>query len=100
MTIAQIVTMTQAMFCGGIAFMIAFRFQRAGLNYYFLPSLCAFGIASLLGMQWLSILGRILFYGDWPYVSPYNTMVFGILFVLIVRARGNVSRVFNFEVKP
>lgn len=99
MTMTQLVAMAQAMFCGGIAFMIAFRFQRNGSQYRFLSSLCAFGLASLLGMQWMSILGRILFYGEWPYVSPYNTMVFGILFVLIVRARGNVSRVFNFEVK-
>lgn len=97
MTIDQMIALAQATFCGGICFMIAFRYQRGSSDYHFFISLCAFGLASLFGQQWLSIMGRILFYGEWPVVSPYNTMIFGILFILITRARGNVSRVFQFE---
>lgn len=97
MTSTQIIALFQATFCGGIAFMIAFKFQRGDSTYRFLPSLCAFGLASLLAQQWLSIMGRIMMYGEWPVVSVYNTMVFGILFILIIRAKGNVSRLFKFE---
>lgn len=93
----QVVALLQASFCGGIAFIIAFRFNRGDSKYQFLPSLCAFGLASLFGQQWMSIVGRILFYGDWPIVSVYNTWIFGIMFVLIVRSKGNVARVFRFE---
>jgi hypothetical protein len=92
----QIVAMLQALFCGGIAFMIAFKYKREGSRYHFIPSLCAFGLASLFGQQWLSIVGRIMMYGEWPVVSIYNTFIFGILFVLITRAKGNVSRMFSF----
>lgn len=93
----QLVALMQATFCGGICFMIAFKFNRGDSNYQFIPSLCAFGLASLFGQQWLSIIGRILFYGEWPIVSVYNTLIFGILFILIVRSKGNVARVFRFE---
>jgi hypothetical protein len=93
----QIVAMLQAIFCGGIAFMIAFKYKRAGSKYHFLPSLCAFGLASLMGQQWLSIVGRILMYGEWPAVSIFNTLTFGIIFILITRAKGNVARMFVFD---
>lgn len=93
----QFVALMQATFCGGICFMIAFKFNRGDSNYQFIPSLCAFGLASLFGQQWLSIIGRILFYGEWPTVSVYNTLIFGIMFILIVRSKGNVARVFRFD---
>lgn len=94
MITAQLVAVAQAMFCGGIAFMIAFRFQRGDSSYRLLPSLCAFALASLFGMQWLSVIGRVLFYGEWPVVSVFNTLIFGIIFVLIIRAKGNVAKMF------
>lgn len=94
----QIKALSQAFFCGGIAFLIAFKFQRNGSKYYLFPSFCAFGIASLLGQQWLSLIGRILLYGEWPDVSAQNTMVFALMFVLLVRSKGNVARM--FDVKP
>ncbi len=93
----EVVALLQATFCGGIFFMIAFQYNRGDSHYQFIPSLCAFGLASLFGQQWLSIIGRILFYNEWPTVSVYNTLIFGILFVLIVRSKGNVARVFRFE---
>lgn len=94
MITAQMIAIAQATFCGGIAFMIAFKYQRGESSYRFLPSLCAFGLASLFGQQWMSIMGRILFYGEWPVVSVFNTLIFGIIFVLIIRAKGNVAKVF------
>lgn len=93
----QIVAVLQACFCGGIAFVIAFKYKRADSSYQWLPSLCAFGLASLFAQQWLSLVGRILMYGEWPVVSIYNTLIFGILFILITRARGNVARMFEFN---
>lgn len=91
----QIKAILQAFFCGGIAYLIAFRFQRGAANYYVVPSLCAFGIASLMAQQWLSLVGRVLMYGEWPDVSIYNTLFFALIFVLLKRAKGNVSRMFN-----
>lgn len=86
----------QAMFCGGCAYQIAFRYRRGESSYHWIPSLCAFGLASLLAQQWMSIVGRVLMYGTWPVVSLYNTLVFGIMFVLLARAKGNVARMFDF----
>lgn len=93
----QIVALLQASFCGGIAYTIGFKFKRADSAYHLLPSLCAFGLASLFAQQWLSIVGRIVWYAEWPVVSIYNTLIFGILFILIARSEGNVAQMFNFE---
>jgi hypothetical protein len=95
----QIKALAQAFFCGGISFLIAFKFQRNGSTYHLFPSFCAFGIASLLGQQWLSLIGRILLYGEWPEVSMQNTLVFAIMFALLVRSKGNVSRMFDVRQK-
>lgn len=97
MTAVQLITMAQAVFCGGLCFVIAFTYRRGDSQYKFLPSLCAFGLASLFGQQWLSIVGRVLFYGVWPEVSVYNTLIFGILFCLALRAKGNVARLFDMS---
>jgi len=37
--------------------------------------------------------------GHWPHVSIYNTLIFGILFALVIRAKGNVSRIFEAKKK-
>ncbi len=92
----QLIAGLQASFCGGCAYLIAFKYKRGNSSYYFLPSLCAFGLACLMAQQWLSIMVRALL-GDWPEVSPYNTMVFAIMFILLNRSRGNVSRMFDFN---
>ncbi len=94
-TNSQLITIMQAFFCGGIAFLIAFKYRRGQSEYQFFPSLCAFGLASLMGQQWLSILGRIMVYGEWPVVSTQNTLAFGILFLLLMRTKGNVVRMFH-----
>lgn len=93
----QIVASLQAMFCGGCAYQIAFRFRRGDSTYRLLPSACAFALASLCGQQWLSIIGRVLMYGNWPVVSGYNTLTFAILFILLSRSHGNVSKMFYFQ---
>lgn len=93
----QIVASMQAMFCGGCAYQIGFKFRRGESSYHFTLSACAFGLASLCAQQWLSIVGRVLMYGNWPVVSFYNTLVFAILFVLLSRSKGNVSKMFNFS---
>lgn len=93
----QIVATMQAGFCGGCAYQIAFRFRRGCSSYRLLPSICAFALASLCAQQWLSIVGRVLLYGTWPVVSFYNTLTFAILFVLLSRAHGNVSKMFYFQ---
>lgn len=95
----QIKALLQAFICGGIAFVIAFKFRRGDSSYHFMPSLFAFALASLFAQQWLSLVGRILMYGEWPVVSIYNTLIFGILFVLVTRAKGNVARMFDFNRK-
>lgn len=93
----QIIASLQAMFCGGCAYQIGFKFRRGDAHYRLLPSVCAFALASLCGQQWLSIVGRVLLYGDWPLVSIYNTLTFAVLFILLSRAHGNVSKMFYFQ---
>lgn len=91
----HIKAMLQAFFCGGIAFVIAFKYQRNGATYHFLPSLCAFGLASLLAQQWLSVVSGVLIRNDWPDVSIYDTLIFALLFILVMRSKGNVARMFH-----
>lgn len=93
----QIVATAQAAFCGGCAYQIGFKFRRGSSEYRLLPSCCAFGLASLCAQQWMSIVGRVLMYGNWPVVSIYNTLTFAILFILLSRAQGNVSKMFYFQ---
>lgn len=100
MTITSIISMLQAVFCGGLFFSIALIYQRSGATYKPLPSLCAYGLATLFGMQWLTIMSEMLKTGNWPDVSIYNTLIFGILFALVVRSKGNVSRIFDLSGKP
>lgn len=95
MTLDQTITLAHAGFCGGICFVIAFMYRRGGSSYKFLPSLCAFCLASLFGQEWLSIVGAILLYGQWPATSVPSTLIFGILFILALRSRGNVARLFD-----
>lgn len=99
MTIQTLASIMQAIFCGGLFFSIALIYERKQSPYKFLPSLCAFGLAALFGMQWLSIVFEMLQTGHWPEVSAYNTLIFGILFALVVRAKGNVSRIFEIGKK-
>lgn len=99
MNIQAITAIMQAAFCGGLFVCIALIYERKHATYKFLPSLCAFGLAALFGMQWLSIVFEMLQTGHWPEVSAYNTLIFGILFALVVRAKGNVSRIFEIGKK-
>lgn len=87
----------QAFFCGGLAYLIAFKYRRRGSTYKLSASLCAFFLASLFAQQWMSIIGRVLWYGIWPIVSVQNTLIFAVLFILVARAKGNVSRMFDFS---
>lgn len=99
MTLTAIISMLQAAFCGGLFFSIALIYQRRGSTYKPLPSLCAYGLAALFGMQWLDIVAAALKTGVWPHVSVFNTLIFGILFALIIRSKGNVSRIFDLSGK-
>lgn len=93
----ELVALAQAFFCGGLAYLIAFKYRRKGASYKLSASLCAFLLASLFAQQWMSIIGRVLWYGIWPIVSVQNTLIFAVLFMLVARAKGNVSRMFDFS---
>lgn len=93
----EMVALSQAFFCGGLAYLIAFKYRRKGATYKLSASLCAFLLASLFAQQWMSIVGRVLWYGIWPVVSVQNTLIFAVLFMLVARAKGNVSRMFDFS---
>jgi len=92
-----IVASLQAAFCGGCAYQIGFKYFRGESKYSFRLSLCAAGLGSLMAQQWLSIVGRVLMYGEWPVVSIYNTLVFAIIFFLLMQSKGNVAKMFDFS---
>lgn len=92
-----IIASLQAFFTGGCAYLIAFKYQRGESSHQWVPSFWAFALASVMAQQWLSIVGRVLMYGEWPAVSIYNTFTFAILFVLLRRSKGNVARMFDFS---
>lgn len=93
-----VLTVIQAAFTGGSAYLIAFTYRRGSAGYSLLISSCAAGMACCLGMQWLSLTAPLLWYGVWPpAVSLNNTLFFGIVFILLSRSRGNVSKMFDFR---
>lgn len=96
---SEFVTASQAFFCGGLAYLIAFKYRRRGCTYKLGPSLCAFFLASLFAQQWAHIVGEFVWYGRVAVVSVQSTLIFGVLFVLAVRSRGNVARMFDFTVR-
>lgn len=91
MNYAHANTLLYATLCGGLCFVIAFMYQRKGSKYKFVPSLVAFAIASLSGVQWLDVMGSILLYGYWPRVNPLVTAGVAAFFILSMRYRGNVA---------
>lgn len=88
--------LAQASVCAAITILIAFRFRRGLSSYRFTPSVCAFAMASLAGQQWISITARVLA-GEWPIVSIFNTMFFGVVLFLLWRVKGNVAKMTTYN---
>lgn len=86
-------TLLYALLCGSLCFVIAFRYQRKGAKYKFVPSLVAFAIAALSGVEWLNVIGSVILYGYWPHVSPVLTAAVAIFLIVTVKHKGNVASV-------
>lgn len=84
----------QAVFCAGIFTMIGFVYRRGGDSRYRLGvSIIAFALCATTGMQFMSIAAWLIFEGHIPVVSWYNTAFYGLSLALVVRARGNVAKI-------
>lgn len=100
MSYAHANTLLYATLCGSLCFVIAFMYQRKGSKYKFIPSLVAFAIAALSGVEWLDVMGSILLYGYWPKISPVMTVGVAMLLAVSMWCKGNVARllrIFHFR---
>lgn len=95
MTFEHVNAMVYASLCGSLCFVIAFMYQRNGSRYKFLPSLLAFAIAAASGAEWLEVTGSIILHNDWPRITPLMNLALGVLLIISVRAKGNVSRILS-----
>lgn len=84
----------QAAFCLGIFTMIGFVYRpEEGSRYRLSVSVIAFAVCATTGMQFMSIVARMLLEERIPAVSWYNTAFYGLSLALVVRARGNVAKI-------
>jgi len=84
----------QALFCAGIFIMIGFVYRPdEGSRYRLSVSIIAFALCATTGMQFMSIVARIVIEEHVPIVSWYNTAFYGLSLALVVRARGNVAKI-------
>lgn len=88
----------QATFCALIFTMIGIRYRPfPGTRYNVTVSLIAWAACAITGMQFMSLLGRIVLTGVVPEASWFNTAFYGLVVVLVYRADGNVARIWRVE---
>lgn len=91
-------SLIQATFCALIFTMIGIRYRPfPGSAYKVSVSLIAWAACSITGMQFMSLVGRIVLNGELPEVSWFNTAFYGLVVVLVYRAGGNVARIWRVE---
>jgi len=84
----------QALFCAGIFTMIGFVYRPEENSRYRLGvSVIAFALCATTGMQFMSIVARIFIEERIPVVSWYNTAFYFLSLALVIRARGNVAKI-------
>ena len=84
----------QALFCAGIFTMIGFVYRPDNDSRYRLGvSVIAFALCATTGMQFMSIVARFILEERIPAVSWYNTAFYGLSLALVVRAGGNVAKI-------
>lgn len=84
----------QALFCAGIFTMIGFVYRPSAESRYRLGvSIIAFALCATTAMQFMSIVTRMFIEEQIPVVSWYNTAFYGLSLALVIRARGNVAKI-------
>lgn len=88
----------QSLFCALIFTMIGIQYRPfPGSRYNVKVSLIAWAACSITGMQFMSLMGRIVLTGMIPDVSWFNTAFYGLVVILVYRADGNVARIWRVE---
>lgn len=92
------VSIIQAAFCATIFIMIGLRYRPFPDSRYKLSvSLMAWAACAITGMQFMSLVGRMVLYHDFSDASWFNTAFYGLAAVQVCRAKGNVARIISIN---
>ena len=92
------VAIIQAVFCAVIFIMIGLHYRPYPDSRYKLSvSLIAWAACSVTGMQFMSLVGRMVLEDDFADVSWFNTAFYGLAVMLVCRAKGNVARILRLD---
>lgn len=92
------VAILQAAFCAVIFTMIGLRYRPFPDSTY-RPgvSIMAWAACAITGMQFMSLVGRMVLHDDFADASWFNTAFYGLVSVLVLRAQGNVARILRMN---
>lgn len=87
------------------AALCALIFIMIGLHYRPLPdsrykpaiSLMAWAACAITGMQFMSLVGRMVLHDDFVDASWFNTAFYGLAAMLVCRAKGNAARILRLD---
>jgi len=88
----------QAVFCAAIFTIVGLHYRPFPDSRYKLSvSLMAWAACVLTGMQFMSLVGRMIIHDDFADASWFNTAFYGLFLALVFRANGNIARLLRAD---
>lgn len=88
----------QAALCAVIFVSIGLRYRPYPEARYKLGvSLMAWAACAVTGMQFVSLIGRIVLHDEFADVSWFNTAFYLLAVMLVCRAKGNVAKIVRVD---
>ncbi|EKT4469807.1 phage holin family protein [Pseudomonas putida] len=92
------VAVIQAALCAVIFVMIGLRYRPyPDARYKLGVSLMAWAACAVTGMQFISLVGRMVIHDDFADASWFNTAFYLLAAVLVCRAKGNVAKIVRVD---
>lgn len=88
----------QAALCAVIFVSIGLRYRPyPDARYKLGVSLMAWAACAVTGMQFVSLIGRIVLHDEFADVSWFNTAFYLLAAMLVCRAKGNVAKIVRVD---
>jgi hypothetical protein len=92
------VAILQAAFCAVIFIMIGLHYRPFPDTRYKASISClAWAACAITGMQFMSLVGRMVLRDEIIDASWFNTAFYGLAAMLVFRAKGNVARILRLD---
>lgn len=92
------VVVVQAALCAVIFVMIGLRYRPyPNASYKLGVSLMAWAACAVTGMQFISLVGRMVMHDDFADASWFSAAFYLLAAVLVCRAKGNVAKIVRVD---